>query len=121
MFACKLYMYLKNDGVLAFKLKVEGEIIPVLQKRRGFLEQIIFLYLNGREVQAFSLWETAEDAEAYNRETYPQIRRMLASVIEGNPRIETFEVLSSTLHKTSGPASLLGPFGRGQWALPAAG
>jgi hypothetical protein len=117
MFARKLYMYLKNDGVLAFKLKVEGEIIPLLRKQRGFLEQITFLCLNGRELQSFDLWETAEDAEAYNRETYPQVIRRLASVIEGSPRIETFEVLSSTMHKTRGAESLLGPFGRGQWAV----
>jgi hypothetical protein len=114
MFARKLYMYLKNDGALAFKLKVEGEIVPLLQKQRGFLEQITFLHPSGREVQSFDLWETAEHAEAYNREAYPQVIRMLSSVIEGSPRIETFEVLISTLHKTQSAPSLLGPFGRGQ-------
>jgi hypothetical protein len=115
MFARKLCIYLKNDGALAFRLKVEREIVPLLRKQRGFVEQITFLYLNGREVQAFDLWETAEDAEAYNRETYPQIIRMLASVIEGSPRIETFEVLNSTMHK-AGAASQLGPLGLGQWS-----
>jgi len=100
VFARKLYMYLKNDGALAFKGKIEGEIIPLLRMQRGFLDQITFLYLSGREVQAFSLWETAEHAEAYNRETYPQVIRILTSVIEGTPRIQTYEVLSSTMHKT---------------------
>jgi hypothetical protein len=117
MFARKLYMYLKNDGVLAFKLKFEGEVIHLLRKQRGFLEQIALVHLSGREVQAFDLWETAEDAEAYNRETYPQVVGMLASVIEGSPRIETFEVLSSTMHKTRGAVPTLGPFGRGQWEV----
>jgi hypothetical protein len=117
MFARKLYMYLKNDGVLAFKLKLEGEVIALLRKQRGFLEQIALVHLSGREVQAFDLWETAEDAEAYNRETYPQVVGMLASVIEGSPRIETFEVLSSTMHKTRGAVPTLGPFGRGQWEV----
>ena len=106
MFARKLDMYLKNDGALAFKERVEGDIVPLLRKQRGFLEQITFLSLNGREVQAFSLWETAEHAEAYNRETYPQVRKMLASVIEGTPRIQTYEVLSSTMRKTWATASV---------------
>lgn len=97
MFARKLYMYLKNDGALAFKQKIEGEVIPLLRQQKGFLEQITFVYLNGREVQSFSLWKTAEDAEVYNRETYPRVLRMLAAVIDGAPRVETFEVLSSTL------------------------
>jgi heme-degrading monooxygenase HmoA len=100
MFARKLYIYLKNDGALAFKQKIETEVLPLLRQQQGFLEHIAFLYLNGREVQAFSLWETAEHAEAYNRQTYPTVLRMLKSVIDGAPRIETFQVLSSTLHKT---------------------
>ena len=100
MFARKLYMYLKNDGALAFKQKIEGEVIPLLRQQMGFLEQIAFLCLNGREVQTFSLWETAEHAEAYNREAYPKVLRILASVIEGAPRVETFEVLCSTVLST---------------------
>ncbi len=98
MFARELYMYLKNDGALAFRNKIEDAVIPLLRKQEGFLEEITFLYLNGREVQAFSLWDTAEHAEAYNRGAYPEVARLLAPVIEGAPRIQTYEVLNSTLH-----------------------
>jgi len=100
MFARKLYMYLKNDGALAFKQKMEQEVVPLLQQQRGFLAQISFLYLNGREVQAFSVWKTAEDAEAYGRKAYPRVLRMLAAVIDGAPKVESFDVLSSTLQDT---------------------
>ena len=103
MFARKLCMYLKNDGALAFKQRIEGEVIPLLRQQMGFLEQIAFLYLNGREVQTFSLWETAEHAEAYNREAYPKVLKMLGPVIEGAPRVETFEVLCSTVQRTLAP------------------
>ncbi len=101
MFARSLHMYLKNDGALSFKEKIEGEVIPLLRQQTGFLEHIAFLYLNHREVETFSLWASAEHAEAYNRTTYPKILRMLASVIEGSPRVRTFEVLSSTAHAMS--------------------
>jgi hypothetical protein len=100
MFAHKLSMYLKNDGALAFKQKIEADIIPLLRKQKGFLEQITFLYLNGREVHAFSLWESAERAEAYNRGAYQEVARMLASVIEGAPLVRTYDVLNSTIHKS---------------------
>jgi len=100
MFAHKLSMYLKNDGALAFKQKIEADIIPLLRKQKGFLDGITFLYLNGREVQAFSLWESAEHAEVYNRRAYPEVVRMLASVTEGMPLVQTFEVLTSTIPKT---------------------
>jgi heme-degrading monooxygenase HmoA len=100
MFAHKLSMYLKNDGALAFKHRIEADIIPLLRKQKGFLEEITFLYLNGREVHAFSLWESAEHAEAFNRGTYPEVARMLASVIEGMPRVQTYEVFNSTIPKS---------------------
>ena len=53
----------------------------------------------GKEAFAVSLWDRAEDAEAYNRGTYPDVAKIMSIVIEGSPRIETFEVANSTLHK----------------------
>ena len=106
MFAHKLSMYLKNDGALAFKHKIEGDIIPLLRKQKGFLQEITFLYLNGREVHAFSLWESAEHAEVYNRKAYPEVVRMLASVIDGAPLVQTYEVLNSTLPKSVAAVSV---------------
>jgi hypothetical protein len=45
------------------------------------------------------LWDRAEDAEAYNRGTYPEVTKFLAKVIEGAPQVETFDVANSTFHK----------------------
>lgn len=100
MFARKVSMHLKNDGAQAFKQKVESEIIPLLRKQQGFLDEITFLYPSGKEVHAFSLWETAEHAEAYNRGAYPEVTKILASVVEGPPRVQTYEVLNSTIQRT---------------------
>jgi heme-degrading monooxygenase HmoA len=99
MFARKVSMQLKPGGAAEFKQKIEGEIIPLLRKQKGFLDEITFLYPSGKEVHAFSVWETAEDAEAYNRGTYPEVTKILASVMEGTPRVQTYEVLNSTFHK----------------------
>jgi hypothetical protein len=99
MFAHKLSMYLKNDGALAFREKMERDVIPLLRGQEGFLEQFTFLYLNGREVHSFSIWESAETAESFNREAYPEMARMLSSVIQGMPRIQTYDVLNSTISR----------------------
>src|ERR1700738_3648383 len=93
MCARKVSMHLKVDGVSQFKEKLQNEIVPLLHKQKGFLDEITFLYLNGREVQAFSLWETAEDAEAYNRRTYPEGTRIFTSGVEGGTRVQTNHVL----------------------------
>jgi hypothetical protein len=99
MFARKVSMHLKPNGAAEFKKKIEGEVIPLLRKRAGFLDEITFLYPSGKEVHAFSLWETAEHAEAYNREGYPEVTRILTSVTEGTPRVQTYEVLNSTIQR----------------------
>lgn len=46
-----------------------------------------------------SFWEKAEHAEAYNRLMYPAVLKILSGLIDGNPRVETFEVVNSTFHK----------------------
>ena len=40
-------------------------------------------------------------AEAYNRGGYPEVTKILASVVEGTPRVQTYEVLNSTFHKVA--------------------
>jgi hypothetical protein len=99
MFARKVSMHLKLGAAAEFKQKVDTDVIPVLRKQKGFLDEITFLYPSGKEVHAFSLWETAEDAEAYNRQAYPGVAKLLASVIEGAPRVQTYEVLNSSFHR----------------------
>jgi heme-degrading monooxygenase HmoA len=52
-----------------------------------------------------SLWDTKEDAEAYNRAEYPEVLKALSEVVEGTPTVETFEVANSTLHKIAAKAA----------------
>lgn len=98
-------MQLKPNGAAEFKKKIENEIIPVLRKQKGFLDEITRLYPNGKEVHAFSLWETAEDAEAYSRGAYPALAKSMAPLVEGVLRVQTYEVLNSTIHKIASSVS----------------
>jgi hypothetical protein len=100
MFARKVSMHLKLDGAAEFKKKIESEVIPILRKQSGFVDEITLLYPSGKEVHAFSLWETAEHAEAYNRGAFPEVAKILASVIDGTARVQTYEVLNSTIQRT---------------------
>ena len=75
-------------------------ILPLLQKQNGFHEEIVFVDQDGRHVLATSLWESKENAEAYSRETYPQVLKTLARFIEGTPQVRGYEVAFSTVHKT---------------------
>jgi hypothetical protein len=99
MFARRVYMHLKPNGVAEFTQRLEKDILPLLRKQKGFQDEITFVGQAGREAFGISLWDTAENAEAYNRGTYPEVTKFLAAVIEGAPQVETYDVANSTFHK----------------------
>ena len=99
MFARRVSMHLKPNSVAELTQRLEKEIIPMLRKQQGFQDEIMFVVPGGMEAFGISLWERAENAEAYNRGTYPEVTRLLATVVEGTPQVETYEVANSTFHK----------------------
>jgi heme-degrading monooxygenase HmoA len=92
-------MHLKPNSVSEFTRKIEKDIIPTLRKQKGFQDEITFVAPSGTEAFAISLWDRAESAEAYNRASYSEVARTLATVLEGPPQVETFNVANSTFHK----------------------
>ena len=99
MFARKVSMHLKPNSVAEFTQRLEKEVLPLLRKQKGFQDEITFVVPGGAEAFGISLWETTENAEAYNRGTYPEVTKILAKVVEGTPQVETYEVANSTFHK----------------------
>jgi hypothetical protein len=99
MFARRVYMHLKPNSVAEFTQRLEKDILPLLRKQKGFQDEIAFVGQSGSEAFAISLWDKAENAEAYNRATYPEVTKILATVVDGAPQVETYDVASSTFHK----------------------
>lgn len=99
MFARRVYMHLKPNSRAEFTQKIEKEVIPQLRKNKGFQDEITFVDPSGTEAFAISLWDRAESAEAYSRGSYAEVTKLLATVIDGPPQVETFDVANSTVHK----------------------
>jgi len=99
MYARRVSMHLKPNSSTEFTQKLEKEIIPLLRKQKGFQDEIVFLAQGGKEAFGISLWDKAENAEAYNRATYPEVTKILSRVVDGTPQVETYEVSNSTVHK----------------------
>ena len=104
MFARKVSMHLKGS-VADFTQTLEREVIPLLRKQKGFRDEITFVAPGGKEAFGISLWDRAENAETYNRETYAEVAKALAKVIDGTPQVETYEVANSTFHKIAAAAA----------------
>jgi heme-degrading monooxygenase HmoA len=77
----------------------------LLRKQKGFQDEITLVAPERNEAVAISFWDKKEDAEAYNREKYPEILKTLSKMVEGTPRVESFEVANSTSHKIAAKAA----------------
>ncbi len=99
MFARRISVRLKANGAAEFTRTLENEIIPMLRKQKGFQDEISFVVPGGTEAFGISLWDQKENAEVYDRGTYPQVLKALAKVVEGTPQVQTYEVSNSTFHK----------------------
>jgi hypothetical protein len=99
MFSRNVSMHLKPNCLAEFTRTLDQEVIPLLRKQKGFQDEITFVVPNGTEALGISLWEQKENAEAYNRESYPAVLKALAKVVEGTPQVQTYEVSNSTFHK----------------------
>jgi hypothetical protein len=105
MFARNVSMHLRPNRVAEFTRTIDQEIIPMLRRQKGFQDEITFVASGGLEAVGISLWDQKEDADAYNRGTYPEVQKVLANVVEGTPRIDTYEVSNSTFHTIAAKAT----------------
>jgi len=99
MFARFVSMRLKNGNLTEFNRILDKEVIPLLQRQKGFREEIVLTNPSAAEVVGISIWEQKENAESYNREKFSEVQQLLAKVLDGTPQVKTYEVSHSTIHK----------------------
>ena len=105
MYTRNVSMKLKANSAQEFTRTLENEVIPVLRKQKGFKDEITLVAPERNDAVAISFWDKKEDAEAYNREKYPEVLKTLAKVVEGTPKVESFEVANSTSHQIAAKAA----------------
>jgi hypothetical protein len=99
MFARKVSLKLRANSAVEFSRILDTEVIPLLREQKGFRDEISFVSGERAEAVAISFWDGRENAEVYHRETYPAVLKSLEKVVEGTPKINTFAVSNSTIHK----------------------
>ena len=100
MFARSVSFQLKPGHVAAFTQLLDKDIIPVLRKQKGFQDEIAFVTPGGTDAVGISVWDLKENAETYARSAYAGVLKALEPVVEGTPRVQTYDVCNSTFHKT---------------------
>jgi hypothetical protein len=98
MFARNVSFYLKSNSHSDYTRTFENDILPLLRKQKGFKDEITFSNPGSLDVITISLWESKANADAYNTNTYPEVLRKVARMIDGTPKVQTFEDVTSTFH-----------------------
>jgi hypothetical protein len=105
MYARRVSMNLKPNSTVEFIQLLEKQVIPMLRKQSGFRDEITFVVPGGTEAFGVSLWDNKQSADTYNRGPYAEVTKILAKLVDGTPRVETFEVANSTFHKIAAAAT----------------
>ena len=79
MFARWVTMKLKPHSAREFTRTLEKDIIPLLRKQTGFKEEFSF--------------------EAYGSGQYSEVVKLLETVVEGTPDVQSGEVSNSTIQR----------------------
>ncbi len=101
MFARTVSIHLKSNMLSDYNRTFDKDILPLLRKQKGFRDEITLSNPSSLDAIAISLWETRADAEAYNTNTYPEVLKTLGRMIDGTPKVQTFEAVTSTSQKVA--------------------
>jgi hypothetical protein len=98
MYARNVSFRLKSNMQFDYTRTFENQILPLLRKQKGFKDEITLSNPGSQDAVAISIWENKSNADDYNTNTYPEVMKTLAKVIDGTPRVQTFETVISTFH-----------------------
>ena len=89
---------------------IQGRLFPILSVQPGFVDEIVLESdVEPSRVVTLSFWETREQAERYNQETYPTVKEVLGAFLELGPVVRTFNVMNCTTPSITGQHSIARP------------
>jgi quinol monooxygenase YgiN len=100
MFTRVVEIRTKQGKTRDFSALLTEKVLPILRKQQGFVDEITLVSSNEPDhVLALSFWDSQPDAERYHNEHYPMITEILRPVLEGQPKVQTYDVDTSTTHR----------------------
>ncbi len=99
MFARNVSVRLKPNSLTQFSETFDRDVLPMLRKQAGFRDAITLGSDDGLHVTSITIWDSKEQADAYNTGAYPDVVKSLEKVVDGAPKVGLTKVVAnSTLH-----------------------
>lgn len=97
MFARNVSIRLKPGKLKEFTRTFDKEVLSIMRRQAGFREEITFALPGEVELIAISLWDSKEQADAYNASDYPKVLKAVNAMLDGAPKVQNLNVISSTI------------------------
>jgi len=94
-FARNVHFQIKKGKEQEFNTLFEKEVVPVLRKQAGFQQEVTLSNPDG--ALGISIWDDRKSADSCQTTTYPSVLAELKDLIDGTPKVETYEMASSYL------------------------
>jgi steroid delta-isomerase-like uncharacterized protein len=97
MYARNVSLRIKPGKLTEFNRALDQEVLPILRRQAGFREQITFVLAGDVDITAISLWDSKEQAEAYNASDFPKVLKAVDALLDGTPKVQNLNVVQSTM------------------------
>ena len=93
-FARNVHFTIKTGKVDEFNRLMNVEILPMLKNEKGFRQDLTVLHSSAG--MSISVWDDRASADTYNTKTYPEVLKKLQPVLDGTPRVDTYDTILTT-------------------------
>jgi heme-degrading monooxygenase HmoA len=93
MFVRQVKAHFKPEKFELFNKRFEKEVIPMLQKQKGFRDELSFFDKEKDEAISLSFWDTKEYADKYARDLYPTIHTKMEDMLKDTPQVRFFGIV----------------------------
>jgi len=102
MFTRVVHIHTKTGKARELSTTLNEKVVPILKKQTGFVDEITLVSnTDPDQMLALSFWDSEQNAQRYQQEQFPKINDIVKPFLQGDPRIETFNVDVSTIQKIS--------------------
>lgn len=86
---------IKPGKTAEFNKLLNNQVMPIMKKQVGFKHELAMV--NGSYAVGVSVWQDSASVEKYQATGYPEVLKALSPVLDGEPRVTSFELAASTL------------------------
>lgn len=96
---------IKSGKKAEFLAAWKKDVLTTLKKQQGFVDEILLFGESDAGV-GLSFWKNREDAERYQRGTFPKVNSALQHLMNGTPTVRSYTVeASETFRIATGKAA----------------